>query len=120
MIKLVIFDLDGVLVEAKEIHYETLNQAIHSVAQDPSMVRIQLQNGYLDVKDSTAFPISFQVGDIRDLSTRKTNTGGAPNDVFKASLYNLSPLGPIVGIVCPTPVTVQFPVVYHHHHHFRR
>jgi hypothetical protein len=35
------------------------------------MVRIQLQNGYLDVKDSTAFPISFQVGDIRDLSTRK-------------------------------------------------
>jgi HAD superfamily hydrolase (TIGR01509 family) len=38
MIKLVIFDLDGVLVEAKEIHYETLNQAIHSVAQDPSMV----------------------------------------------------------------------------------
>jgi hypothetical protein len=35
------------------------------------MVRIQLQNGYLDVKDGTAFPISFQVGDIRDLSTRK-------------------------------------------------
>jgi len=25
-----------------------------------------------------------------------------------------------IGIVCPTPVTVQFPVVYHHHHHFRR
>jgi len=35
------------------------------------MVRIQLENGYLDVKDGTAFPISFQVGDIRDLSTRK-------------------------------------------------
>ena len=31
MIKLVIFDLDGVLVEAKEIHYQTLNDAIECV-----------------------------------------------------------------------------------------
>lgn len=31
MIKLVIFDLDGVLVEAKEIHYQTLNDAILDV-----------------------------------------------------------------------------------------
>jgi hypothetical protein len=35
------------------------------------MVRIQLENGYLDVKDNTAFPLNFQVGDIRDVSTRK-------------------------------------------------
>jgi len=28
MIKLVIFDLDGVLVEAKNIHYESLNKAL--------------------------------------------------------------------------------------------
>ena len=28
MIKLVIFDLDGVLVEAKKIHYDTLNMAL--------------------------------------------------------------------------------------------
>ena len=28
MIKLIIFDLDGVLVDAKKIHYETLNEAI--------------------------------------------------------------------------------------------
>ncbi len=32
---------------------------------------IQLENGYLDVKEGTAFPINFQVGDIRDVSTRK-------------------------------------------------
>ena len=32
MIKLIIFDLDGVLVEAKEIHFETLNTAIEEVA----------------------------------------------------------------------------------------
>lgn len=35
------------------------------------MVRIQLENGYLDVKDGTAFPLNFQVGDIRDVSSRK-------------------------------------------------
>jgi HAD superfamily hydrolase (TIGR01509 family) len=38
MIKLVIFDLDGVLVEAKEIHYKTLNAAIVKVTQNPDMI----------------------------------------------------------------------------------
>jgi beta-phosphoglucomutase-like phosphatase (HAD superfamily) len=28
MTKLIIFDLDGVLVEAKQIHFDTLNQAL--------------------------------------------------------------------------------------------
>lgn len=36
MIKLVIFDLDGVLVDAKELHYEALNLALSSV--DPKYV----------------------------------------------------------------------------------
>jgi HAD superfamily hydrolase (TIGR01509 family) len=31
MIKLIIFDLDGVLVDAKKIHYDTLNQALRSI-----------------------------------------------------------------------------------------
>ena len=31
MIKLVIFDLDGVLVEARDIHYEALNRAFLDV-----------------------------------------------------------------------------------------
>ncbi len=31
MIKLIIFDLDGVLMDAKEIHYETLNRALAKV-----------------------------------------------------------------------------------------
>ncbi len=31
MIKLIIFDLDGVLVEAKQIHYETLNKALAEI-----------------------------------------------------------------------------------------
>ena len=33
MVKLIIFDLDGVLVEAKEIHYNTLNQALREVGE---------------------------------------------------------------------------------------
>jgi hypothetical protein len=37
------------------------------------MVRIQLATGYLDVKEGTSFPLTFQVGDIRDISQRKGN-----------------------------------------------
>jgi beta-phosphoglucomutase-like phosphatase (HAD superfamily)/dTDP-glucose pyrophosphorylase len=33
MTKLIIFDLDGVLVDAKQIHFETLNQALWEIAQ---------------------------------------------------------------------------------------
>ena len=36
MIKLVIFDLDGVLVDARELHYEALNEALADV--DPKYV----------------------------------------------------------------------------------
>ena len=32
-IKLIIFDLDGVLVEAKQIHYDTLNKALKEIKQ---------------------------------------------------------------------------------------
>jgi beta-phosphoglucomutase-like phosphatase (HAD superfamily) len=31
MIKLVIFDLDGVLVDAKELHYQALNRALEKI-----------------------------------------------------------------------------------------
>ena len=41
MIKLIIFDLDGVLVEAKEIHYKTLNRAISEVAGDEYNISLQ-------------------------------------------------------------------------------
>jgi phosphoglycolate phosphatase-like HAD superfamily hydrolase len=34
MTKLIIFDLDGVLVEAKEIHYNTLNRALKEIGKE--------------------------------------------------------------------------------------
>lgn len=34
------------------------------------MVKIQLANGYLDVKEGTVFPLNFGVADIRDLQSR--------------------------------------------------
>jgi hypothetical protein len=37
------------------------------------MVRIQLATGFLDVKEGTAFPLNFQIGDIRDISKRQGN-----------------------------------------------
>ena len=33
MIKLIIFDLDGVLVDARELHYEALNNALGNIDQ---------------------------------------------------------------------------------------
>jgi HAD superfamily hydrolase (TIGR01509 family) len=38
MTKLIIFDLDGVLVEAKEIHYTTLNKAIEEIAGEEYVI----------------------------------------------------------------------------------
>lgn len=37
------------------------------------MVRIQLENGFLDVKQGSDFPLNFNIGDIRDISKRKGN-----------------------------------------------
>lgn len=34
MIKLIIFDLDGVLVETKELHYKALNDALYQITKD--------------------------------------------------------------------------------------
>ena len=34
MSKLIIFDLDGVLVEAKEIHFDSLNKALRDIGEE--------------------------------------------------------------------------------------
>jgi beta-phosphoglucomutase-like phosphatase (HAD superfamily) len=38
MTKLIIFDLDGVLVEAKQIHFDTLNKALWEIGQSNKYV----------------------------------------------------------------------------------
>ena len=35
MIKLIIFDLDGVLVDTRHLHFDSLNQALQSLGYDP-------------------------------------------------------------------------------------
>jgi hypothetical protein len=37
------------------------------------MVRIQIDTGYLVVKEGSDFPLTFEIGDIRDISKRKGN-----------------------------------------------
>ena len=61
------------------------------------MVRIQLDTGYLDVKEGTAFPLTFQVGDIRDVSQRKgsfsktiTLTGSKNNNNLLNHYYDVN------------------------------
>ena len=34
MIKLIIFDLDGVLVDARELHYEAMNRALAEIDEE--------------------------------------------------------------------------------------
>jgi HAD superfamily hydrolase (TIGR01509 family) len=46
MVKLIIFDLDGVLVDAKEIHYESLNKAIELVDKKFIITRDEHLNKY--------------------------------------------------------------------------
>lgn len=60
-------------------------------------VRIQLENGYLDVKDSAPFPLNFGVGDIRDISQKsgafsKTLTliGNANNNELLGHYYDVN------------------------------
>jgi len=61
------------------------------------MVKIQIQNGYLNVKDNSNFPITFKVSDIRDLSTRKgtfsktiTLVGDDNNNQLLGNLYDVN------------------------------
>jgi beta-phosphoglucomutase-like phosphatase (HAD superfamily) len=38
MVKLVVFDLDGVLVDARELHYDAMNGALREVAGEPFVI----------------------------------------------------------------------------------
>jgi hypothetical protein len=60
-------------------------------------VRIQLETGYLDVKEGTAFPLNFGVADIRDVSKRSgafsktiTLTGTANNNNLLNHYYDVN------------------------------
>ena len=61
------------------------------------MVRIQIETGYLDVKEGTNFPLNFQVGDIRDLTQRKgtfsktiTLSGTKNNNTLLNNYYDVN------------------------------
>ena len=53
------------------------------------MVRIQLDNGYLDVKEGAAFPLNFAIGDIRDISQRSGNFSKTVTLIGNSNNHNL-------------------------------
>ena len=62
-----------------------------------SIVKIQIESGYLDVKEGTNFPLNFQVGDIRDLTQRKgtfsksiTLNGSKNNNTLLNNYYDVN------------------------------
>jgi HAD superfamily hydrolase (TIGR01509 family) len=69
MIKLIIFDLDGVLVEAKKIHYDTLNTALWEIAQSNKYVITEAE--HLSIYDG------LKTNQKLELLTK--NKGLAPN-----------------------------------------
>lgn len=61
------------------------------------MVKIQIENGYLNVKENSSFPITFKVSDIRDLSSRKGTAsktivlvGDSNNNQLLGHLYDVN------------------------------
>jgi len=61
------------------------------------MVKIQIESGYLDVKEGTNLPLNFQVGDIRDLTQRKgtfsksiTLSGTKNNNTLLNNYYDVN------------------------------
>ena len=53
MVKLVIFDLDGVLISAKNIHYEALNTAIGSIGKQYIITKDEHLNFYDGLKTTS-------------------------------------------------------------------
>jgi len=77
------------------------------------MVRIQLENGYLDVKEGTVFPLNFGVSDVRDLTARsgvysKTITliGTANNHNLLNHYYDVNVVAGTFDINALTPCAV--------------
>ena len=51
MTKLIIFDLDGVLVEAKQIHFDTLNQALKEIENVTGNQYVITETEHLSIYD---------------------------------------------------------------------
>jgi HAD superfamily hydrolase (TIGR01509 family) len=105
MIKLVIFDLDGVLVEAKQIHYDALNEALgekYSISWDEhlSIYDGLKTNQKLDMlTERKGLPISYhkQIWDDKQKYTLKALSNLQPNaqlqvcmDMLISSGYKLA------------------------------
>ena len=57
MTKLIIFDLDGVLVEAKTIHFNTLNQALSEIDPEEYIAAIEhlTQRKLQEIKEKDSY-----------------------------------------------------------------
>ncbi len=97
MIKLVIFDLDGVLVEAKQIHYDALNEALgekYSISWDEhlSIYDGLKTNQKLDMlTERKGLPISShkQIWDDKQKYTLKALSNLQPNTQLQVCMVTL-------------------------------
>jgi beta-phosphoglucomutase-like phosphatase (HAD superfamily) len=97
MIKLIVFDLDGVLVEAKQLHYEALNEALMKYAPDCVISWNEHLSKYDGLKTNQKLEMLFSdkglkptlYGDIWDEKQRVTNE----------KLKNIIPQSNLIGLL---------------------
>jgi HAD superfamily hydrolase (TIGR01509 family) len=104
MIKLIIFDLDGVLVEAKKIHFDALNKALQSVGDQYTISWAEHLSKYDGLKTNSkldmlsadkGLPVSAHelVWDIKqDITIDLLNTL-VPNQIIYECIADLSTAG---------------------------
>jgi len=100
MIKLIIFDLDGVLVEAKKIHYETLNKSLAIIDKSYMISWVEHINKYDGLKtnqklemltNEKGLPLNFhkQVWENKQKLTIDSLNNLSVNNDIKQTISNL-------------------------------
>ena len=100
MVKLIVFDLDGVLVDAKKIHYESLNIALGNIDKKFLISWDEHLNKYDGLKTNQklkmlslekGLPIEFfeKIWEEKQNITLKLLKGLKPNDVLVKTISKL-------------------------------
>ena len=111
MIKLIIFDLDGVLVDARELHYQALNRALTSIDKKYEIVRDEHLSTYdglsttkklnlLTKNKNLPIDLHDKIWQLKQRMTLKIIDGFSVDDRIKSILRSLKSEGFI--IACAT------------------